>query len=99
MTQSASLYDAAYAEGYNAALREIKASGRAVSHIREYKPLADKRTKAVKAPYLIQQKIAGAALMAASVIGLVANKGDFAVALFTIPIGILIFVTNRRLFK
>ena len=98
MTQSVTLYDEAYAEGYNAAMREMKAAKRVASHIKEYTPDAGKKSKSI-ATYLIQQKIAGASLMIASVIGLIANKGDFAVSLFTIPLSALIIITNRRIFK
>ncbi len=106
MTQTVSLYNGtctegyneAYIEGYNAALREIREAKRAASHIREYKP-DEVKVKAERLSFLIKQKLAGCVLMAASVIGLAANKGDFAVALFTIPLSALIIITNKRLFK
>ena len=107
MTQTVSLYDAAYNEGYNAALRELKELKelkkkqgiRTASHIREYKPEAGRREKSDKIGFMIGQKLAGTVLLAASVIGLVANEGDFAVALFTIPLALFVFLTNERLFK
>ncbi|MBQ7636026.1 MAG: hypothetical protein IJS80_01840 [Lachnospiraceae bacterium] len=99
MTQTVSLYDEAYIAGYNAALNEIKERNHRISNIREYKPEVSKQVKLSKLGYLLVQKAAGAALLAASVIGLAANEGDFAVALFTIPLSALIIITNKRLFK
>ncbi|MCR5584701.1 MAG: hypothetical protein K6F63_04620 [Lachnospiraceae bacterium] len=99
MTQTVSLYDAAYTEGYNAALREMGRTKRSASHIKEYKPEESKQAKNERLSYLLKQKFAGVVLLAASVAGLVATEGDFAVALFTIPLGALILLTNKRIFK
>ncbi len=105
MTQTVSLYDEAYNAGYNAALRElnelkkIKEARRTASHIREYKPEESRSYRLEKIGCLLKQKVAGAVLLAASVIGLMATEGDFAVALFTIPLSTLFIITNKRLFK
>ncbi len=99
MTQTVSLYDAAYTQGYNAALKDLKEKMRRESHIKEYRPAMNKRVKAETISYFVKQKLAGAVLMAASIIGLVVNEGDFAAALFTIPLSALIMLTGKRIFK
>ena len=99
MTQTVSLYDAAYNEGYNAALREINRMKRNRSHIKEYRPMESRSAKNEKMRWMIPQKIAGTVLLAASVSGLVVTEGDFAIALFTIPLSLLIMITGKRIFK
>jgi hypothetical protein len=99
MTQTVSLYDAAYTEGYNAALRELGRAKRSASHIKEYRPEEGRQAKNERIRSLLMQKFAGVVLMASSVAGLVATEGDFAVALFTIPLGAMILLTNKRIFK
>ncbi len=105
MTQTVSLYDEAYNAGYNAALREfnelkrLKEAKRAASPIREYKPEESRSFRLEKIGCLLKQKVAGAVLLAASVVGLIATEGDFAVSLFTIPLSALFIITNKRLFK
>ncbi len=99
MTQTVSLYDAAYTEGYNAALRDIRAKRRVNSHIKEYRPEESKQDKFERIGGLVMQKVAGAALLIASFIGLAATEGDFGVAFFTIPLSAFIIITNKKIFK
>ena len=99
MTQAVSLYNSAYEEGYNAALREMREKNRRRKLIKEYKAEETASDKIRKYSYLIKQKIAGGALLAASLGGLAVTGGDFAVVLFTIPVSVLLLVTSRKLFN
>ncbi len=97
MTQATALYNTAYEAGYRAAVKELKAK-RAQTPIKEYRP-EQKPVFRFFNKSLLKQKLAGAALFAASFAGLMIMHGDFAVALFTAPVGFALFVTPNKLIR
>lgn len=95
MTQATALYNTAYEAGYRAAIKELGAN-RAQAQIKEYKVQA-KPVNRFFNKLLLKQKLAGAALVMVSLAGLMVMHGDFAVALFTAPVGLALFVTPNKL--
>lgn len=92
-------YDTAFEEGYNAALEAIKDARKSRQYIKAYTAEKVNRERAERLSYFLKQRLAGAALLTVSVIGIIATGGEFGIALATIPAGLFILLTKHRLFN